>query len=104
MEIGRYVHFVDNSMLVPTGSNRYDHIGKMRPVLEHLPGQFTNLYNPNRGCSVDDVMILFKGRSSMKQYILKKPIKHGLKVWARADRKNGFGSEFQVYVSKKKEA
>lgn len=40
----------------------------------------------------------------MKQYIPKKPIKHGLKVWTWADSKNEFLSEFQVCVSKNKEA
>ena len=36
MEIKRYLHFVDNSTLTSPGSNGYDHLGKMGPVLEHL--------------------------------------------------------------------
>ena len=103
MEIGRYLHFVDNSTLAPPGSDEYDRLGKVRPVLEQLSKQFTALYNPSRDCSIDEAMIPFKGRSSMKQYIPKKPIKRGFKVWTRADSKNGFVSEFQVYVGKKKE-
>ena len=103
MEIGRYLHFVDNSTLAPPGSDEYDRLGKVRPVLEQLSKQFTVLYNPSRDCSIDEAMIPFKGRSSMKQYVPKKPIKRGFKVWTRADSKNGFVSEFQVYVGKKKE-
>lgn len=44
-------------------------------------------------------MIKFKGRSSIKQYIPKKPIKRGYKVWIRADQ-CGFICEFQVYTGK----
>ena len=104
MEIGRYLHFVDNSTLAPPGSDGYDRLGKVRPVLEYLSGQCIALYNPNRDCSIDEAMIAFKGQSSMKQYIPKKPIKRGFKVWTRADSKNGFVSEFQVYTGKKKGA
>ena len=93
MEIGRYLHFVDNSTLAPPGSDGYDRLGKVRPVLEYLSGQCIALYNPNRDCSIDEAIIAFKGRSSMKQYILKKPIKRGFKVWTRADSKNGFVSD-----------
>lgn len=41
-------------------------------------------------------MILFKGRHSVKQYNLMKPIKHGYKMWARADM-DGYINKFDVY-------
>ena len=47
MEIGRYLHFVDNSTLAPPGLDGYDHLGKVRLVLDYLSRQFTALYNPN---------------------------------------------------------
>ena len=45
-------------------------------------------------------MIKFKGRSSMKQYLPKKPVKRGFKVWVRADAVTGYVCEFQVYTGK----
>ena len=45
-------------------------------------------------------MIPYKGRSSLKQFLPNKLIKHGMKVWMRADSHNGYVSEFQVYVGK----
>ena len=45
-------------------------------------------------------MIAFKGRSSMKQYVPKKPIKRGFKVWVRADAVSGYVSEIEVYTGK----
>ena len=47
-------------------------------------------------------MIPFKGRSSMKQYMPKKPVKRGFKIWMRADAVNGYVSELDVYIGKKK--
>ena len=43
-------------------------------------------------------MIPFKGRSSMKQYLLLKPVKRGFKVWAMADALNGYLYDFNVYT------
>ena len=37
----------------------------------------------------------------MKQYVLKKPIKRGFKVWVRADSHNGYVAEFECYTGKK---
>lgn len=42
-------------------------------------------------------MILFKGRSSIKQYMPMKPIKRGYKVWVQADE-SGYICEFQIYT------
>ena len=36
----------------------------------------------------------------MKQYVPKKPVRRGFKVWARADAVSGYVSEFDVYTGK----
>ena len=54
-----------------------------------------------RGISVDEAMIPFKSRSSLKQYLPLKPIKRGIKVWMRADAVSGYVLAFQVYSNKK---
>ena len=36
----------------------------------------------------------------MKQYVPKKPVKRGFKVWVRADAVNGYVSEFDIYTGK----
>ncbi len=35
-EISRYLHFADNSFLAPRESPRYDRLGKVRPLLQHI--------------------------------------------------------------------
>ena len=44
-------------------------------------------------------MIFFKGRSSLKQYNLKKPIKRGYKLWEMADM-DGYLYKFKTKVFK----
>ena len=100
-ELQRYLHFVDNSTLQPTTSPGYDKLGKIRPIIELVRAQFTNTYHLHREVSVDEAMIPFKGRSSMKQYMPKKPIKRGFKVWTLADAHNGYVSDIQVYTGRK---
>ena len=73
MEIIRYMHFVDNTTLLPRTDPNYDKLGKIRPIVDHLSHQFLTVYNPHRETSIDEEMVAFKGRSSMKQYVPKRP-------------------------------
>ena len=100
LEINRYLHFVDNDTLSPRGSVNYDRLGKVRPVVNRLAERFLTLYDPNCQLSIDEGMIKYKGRCSMKQYMPLKPTRRGLKVRMRADAINGYVSEFQVYTGK----
>ena len=99
-ELHRYLHFVDNSTVVPPGSPEYDRLGKVRPIVETLAERVAAVYEPGKEVSIDEAMIPFKGRSSLKQYMPLKPVKRGIKVWARADASNGYISAFQVYTGK----
>ena len=100
MDIHRYLHFTDNSSIAPRNSDGYDRLCKVREILSMLEDKFLTLYDPNCQCAIDEAMVPYKGRSSLKQYLPKKPIKRGLKVWMRADSVTGYISQFQVYVGK----
>lgn len=49
---------------------------------------------------VDEAMVAFKGRSSLKQYMPLKPVKRGYKVWCLADAQTGYVYNFEVYTGK----
>ena len=100
LEIHKYLHFADNSTLSLPGTPEYDKIGKVRHVLNMLKERFLVVYNPHRECAIDEAMIKYKGRSTLKQYMPMKPTKRGMKIWMRADSHNGYVSEFQVYTGK----
>ena len=100
-EISRYLHYADNSTLHPRTSADYDRLGKVRPLLRRLQERFSAVYTPGRNLAVDEAMIKFQGRSSLKQYMPKKPIKRGIKVWVLGDSSNGYFSRLDVYTGKK---
>lgn len=80
-ELHRYLHFVDNSLLPEPGSPEYDKLGKVQPIITNLCTAFAATYTPGKHISIDEAMIPFKGRSSLKQYMPKKPVRRGIKVW-----------------------
>ena len=100
IEISKYLHFADNQSLPPTGTPEYNKLGKIQPILKHLGERFEAVYNLNKELSIDETMIPFKGRSSMKQYLPLKPIKRGFKVWVLADAQTGYVSRLEVYKGK----
>ena len=78
----------------------YKRLGKIQPIIDSLQQSFQSVYSPGKDASVDEAMIPFKGRSSLKQYMPLKPVKRGIKVWALADASNGYMSNFQVYTGR----
>ena len=101
LEIMKYLHFVDNSTLPQHGSEGYSKLGKVQPILDYLNQKLHDVYNVHREVTIDEAMIPFKGRSSLKQYMPNKPVKRGIKVWALADAKTGYISKVEVYTGKK---
>ena len=55
-------------------------------------------FAPSRDLSVDEAMIRFDGRLAWKQYIPKKPVKWGMKLWCLCDANTGYCLEFSVYT------
>lgn len=97
-QISRFLHFVDNTTLAERGHPGYDRLGKVRPVLDLLVQRFLTIYNPHCEQAVDEAMIPFQGRSTIKQFMPAKPTKRGIKAWCRADSHNGYISELQIYT------
>ena len=72
-------------MLMPKrGDPNFDKLYIVRPVIDALQKNCLKCYDPDDVMSVDESMISFKGRSSLKQYMPKKPIRRGYKVWMLA--------------------
>lgn len=101
LDIQRYLHFVDNSTLSPPNSPSYDRLGKVKPLITYITEKCKSLYNPGREIAVDEAMIKFQGRSSLKQYMPLKPIRRGIKVWVLGDSSNGYFSRLEVYTGRK---
>lgn len=60
----------------------------------------SRMYNVGRHVTVDEQLILFRGRCPMKQYMPDKPAKYGIKIWATCDSERAFTWITQVYCGK----
>jgi hypothetical protein len=96
MEILAYLHVNDNSKI---SNDNPDKLHKLRPLIDRLNEKFNEVYKGTREVSVDESMILFKGRSTLKQYNPMKPIKRGYKLWCLGDQ-DGYTLKFSVYEGK----
>ena len=94
---------MNNDDLAPRGDPAHDRLGKVRPLIDHLSEKFATLYEPSRDVAVDEAMIKFQGRLSLKQYMPAKPIKRGIKVWVLGDSSNGYFSNYDVYTGRKED-
>ncbi|XP_050516199.1 piggyBac transposable element-derived protein 3-like [Diabrotica virgifera virgifera] len=68
------LHINDNTNI---NTQTQDKLYKIRPMIDKLNENFSRYYKGTRELSVDESIILFKGRSSLKQYNPLKPIKRG---------------------------
>ena len=55
---------------------------------------------PHQECSIDEGMIPFTDRSSLKQYIKDKPNKWGFKMWKLVDPKSSYLDASDIYTGK----
>ena len=75
-----------------------DRLAKVRPLITLCDRQFKACYIPNQNVSVDEAMIRFDGRLGWKQYMPKKPVKLGMKIWCLCDSETGYCSAFSIYT------
>lgn len=97
-KLRNFMHINDNSKMIPTDNANHDKLFKVRPFLESFRENI-NKIEPEEHNAVDEIIIPFKGRSKLKQYIKNKPHKWGIKMFARAGS-SGIVYDIEVYVGK----
>ena len=75
-----------------------DRLRKVRYIFETVKSASQKFYQPQKHVSIDERMIRFKGRHSMKVYIKDKPTKWGFKVFALCDSMNSYNWTFEIYT------
>jgi hypothetical protein len=89
----------DNSKFISNKEDpNYDRLFKVRPFITEMRKNFLEI-EKTEFLSVDEIIVPFKGRSNLKQYIKNKPHKWGIKIFALADSK-GFVYDFEIYTGK----
>jgi hypothetical protein len=92
-EIRQYLHFIDSNSIPDDNT---DKAIRIRPILNKLHETFHAAVDSEECHSVDEMMIPFKGRSSLKQYLPRKPKRWGYKMWVRAGI-SGYVYCFELY-------
>lgn len=80
------IHCNDSSLEPKRGSPNFDKLYKLKPVIEKLRECFQKSKNVTQDLTIDESMVKFKGRSTLKQYMPQKPIKRGYKIWMLNDK------------------
>jgi len=80
---------VDNTLCLLSNNPLHDKLFKVRPFIDSIKNNF-KLIDLEEHLYVDEIIIPFKGRSTMKQYNKAKPHKWGIKVFALASRADSF--------------
>ena len=72
------IHFVDNNLVTVEQKNN-DRIWKLRPWIDSLRGNFNSVSNDEHQ-SIDEIMVAFKSRSILKQYLPKQNKEIGFQI------------------------
>uniref|UniRef100_A0A2A4J3L8 PiggyBac transposable element-derived protein domain-containing protein n=1 Tax=Heliothis virescens TaxID=7102 RepID=A0A2A4J3L8_HELVI len=70
----RFLHFVDNDYLDLTLHGNDRKTSKIAPILDHCNRKFKEMYVPEQHLSLDESLLLWKGRLSWIQCICRSPI------------------------------
>ncbi|KAJ1159649.1 hypothetical protein NDU88_000154 [Pleurodeles waltl] len=99
-EIKKMLHFVDNVLALPRDHPDSDRLFKIRPVLDHFVDRFSEDYVPGKEISVDESLVLFKGRLVFRQYIPSKRARYGIKLYMLSESRTGYVYSFRVYTGR----
>ncbi|KAM4807675.1 piggyBac transposable element-derived protein 4-like [Rhinophrynus dorsalis] len=98
----QFLHFNDNTTDLPRDHPLHDRLHKLRPLIDSLSSLFAKLYTPTQHISVDESLLLFKGRLVFRQYIPNKRSRYGIKFYKLCESSTGYTKFFRIYVGKDK--
>jgi hypothetical protein len=93
----KFLHFVDNeSYDEPTCSSK--RLYKVKLILDHSNTKFRSVYTPECNVSVDESLMMWKGRLLWKVYIPSKRARFGIKSFELCEAKSSYVWNFIIYI------
>lgn len=92
-------HFVNNECAPARNSDNYDRLFKIQPLIKSLSATFESVYTPDINLSLDEELVLWKGRLVFRQYIPMKRARFGMKLFCLCEN-TGYTYRFRVYTGK----
>lgn len=95
-ELKSILHFCNNE---EAGANKHDRGFKIRPLVKAIQNSFMKFGVLEENLAVDEMIVKYYGRNSLKQFIRSKPIRFGYKLWALCGV-SGYCYNFDLYCGK----
>lgn len=96
----KFLHYNNNLNCPPRDDPSFDRFHKLKPVISHYNKKFAELYSPKKHISIDESLVLFKGRLHFRQYIPSKRSRYGIKLYKLCESESGYTHKFRVYEGK----
>jgi hypothetical protein len=99
LQIMRCLHVTKTEDLnIDRASPQYDKMYKVRWLFEEIGNMCKENWNLGQHLAVDEMMIKYKGSYCLsRQYMPKKPVKWGLKIWCLTDSISKYVYNFDIY-------
>lgn len=95
MVILRCLHFNKNPE--PSQAKPTDRLFKIRPIIDYFNSRMIEIYYPGKELSLDESIVLWRGRLVFRQYIQNKKHKYGVKLYLLTEP-DGTVIKFAVYT------
>ncbi|XP_035217648.1 piggyBac transposable element-derived protein 4-like [Stegodyphus dumicola] len=95
----QFLHFADNEVYDPE-SHPNPKLCKIWPLFERLNGKFMNAYSLSKNVSIDESLMLYKGRLGWVQYMPLKRARFGIKFYMLCESESGYIWSCIIYTGK----
>lgn len=97
--IKKFLHFSDNTEYDPS-IHPNPKLNKIWPVYTHLQKKFQEGYVPEKNVTIDESLMLYKGRLGWIQYMPLKRARFGIKTYMLCESKSGYIWSTIIYTGK----
>ncbi|KAI4476082.1 hypothetical protein M0804_013878 [Polistes exclamans] len=95
LQIMQSWHFCNNNDISPN----LHRLVKVQPVIDYFKEKFNNVYKPDQQLSLDECLIPWRGRLSIRTYNPAKTTKYGILIRVLSEARTGYVSNFCVYAA-----
>jgi hypothetical protein len=99
VKIRQFLHFSNNANYNPE-AHPNPKLNKIWPVYERLGEKFKDLYTPLRDITIDESLLLFKGRLGWRQFMPLKRARFGIKMFILCESRSGYVWSSIIYTGK----
>ncbi|KAG8239306.1 hypothetical protein J437_LFUL015082 [Ladona fulva] len=99
VKIRQHLHFCDNEEYDPE-THPNSKLNKIWPVYQKLEEKFKKLYTPERDITIDESLLLYKGRLGWRQFIPQKRARFGIKTIVLSESRSGYVWSTIIYTGK----